>query len=90
MNELIKRARSFPRVPSPAPGAAPLQLPLALLALDQVAFAADDPQFVLVGGGQVDGPGGDGRAKVAGVRDVQVSVRVRPGITKIRHCLLNP
>ena len=46
--------------------------------LGQVALAADDAQLVLVGGGQVDGTGRDGRAQVPGVGDVQVSVGVGP------------
>ncbi|TNN77627.1 hypothetical protein EYF80_012217 [Liparis tanakae] len=37
------------------------------------SLTADHPQFVLVRGGQVNGPGGDGRAEVARVGDVQVS-----------------
>ena len=40
----------------PATGAVALQVATGLLALAQVALAADDSQFVLVGGGQVDGP----------------------------------
>lgn len=59
---------------SPASGAVPLQVSHALLALDQVALAANDPQFVLVGGGQVDGPRGDSWAKVAWVWDIQVCI----------------
>lgn len=59
---------------SPAPRAVPLQVSNAFLALCQIAFAANDPQFVLVGGGQVDGPRGDGRAKVARVRNIQVCI----------------
>lgn len=65
---------------SPASGAVPLQVSNALLALCQVAFAANDPQFVLVGGGQVDGPRGDGWAKVARVRNIQVRIRMRPAV----------
>jgi len=53
-----------------------VQLPAGLLALGQVALAADDPELVLVGRGQVDGPRRDGRAQVARVGDVQVGVRV--------------
>lgn len=60
----------------PAPGAVPLQVSSALLALDQVTFTADDPQFVLVGRGQVDGPRGNGGAKVARVWNVQMCIRV--------------
>lgn len=66
-------------VSSPASRAVPLQVSNAFLALCQIAFAANDPQFVLVGGGQVDGPGGDGRAEVARVRNIQVRIRMRPG-----------
>lgn len=60
----------------PAPGAVPLQISSALLALDQVTFTADDPQFVLVGRGQVDGPRGNGGAKVSRVWNVQMCIRV--------------
>lgn len=59
---------------SPAPRAVPLQVSNAFLALCQIAFAANDPQFILVGGGQVDGPRGDGWAKVARVRNIQVCI----------------
>lgn len=59
---------------SPATGAIPLQISYTLLALDQVSLAANDPQFVLVGRSQVDGPRGDGWAKVSRVRDVQMCV----------------
>lgn len=40
--------------------------------LHQVAFAANDPQLLLVGRGQVDGARGNGRAQVARVGDFQV------------------
>ena len=43
----------------------------------QAAFAADDPELVLVRRGQVDGTGRDGWAQVARVWDVQVSTRRR-------------
>lgn len=59
---------------SPAPGAVTLQVSATFLALDQVALTANDPQFVLVRRGQVDGPRGDGWAKEAGVWDIQVCV----------------
>lgn len=59
---------------SPASGAVTLQVSYALLALDQVALAADDPQFVLVGRGQVDGSRGDGWAQVTWVWDIQVCI----------------
>lgn len=67
---------------SPAPGAVALQISSTFLTLHQVAFAANHPQLVLVGRGQVDGSGGDGRAQVAWVWDVQVCVRVWPGKTQ--------
>lgn len=67
---VVGRRPTFVRA---APGAATLQV-YALLALDQVAFAADDPQFVLVGRGQVDRPRGDGGAQVTGVWDIQVCI----------------
>lgn len=60
----------------PAAGAGPLQLPGLS---DQAALAADDPQLVLVGRGQVDGAGGDGRAQVAGAGDVQVGQNLGTG-----------
>lgn len=60
----------------PAAGAGPLQLPGLS---DQAALAADDPQLVLVGRSQVDGAGGDGRAQVAGARDVQVGQNLGTG-----------
>lgn len=69
----------------PAPGAVSLQISGALLALDQVSFAADDPQFILVGRGQVDGPGGNGRAEVSRVWNVQVCVQVGPETIGIRE-----
>lgn len=59
---------------SPASRAVALQVSYTLCALDQVAFAANDSQFVLVGGGQVDGSRGDGWAKVAWVWDIQVCI----------------
>lgn len=77
---------------SPASGAVPLQVSNAFLALCQIAFAANDPQFVLVGGGQVDGPRGDGWAKVAWVRNIQVRIRMRPAVgmecDSQPHCVL--
>lgn len=60
----------------PASGGVPLQISDALLALDQVSFAADDSQFILVGRGQVDGPRGNGRAQVSRVWNVQMCIRV--------------
>lgn len=77
-------------VSSPSSRAVPLQVSNAFLALCQIAFAANDPQFVLVGGGQVDGPRGDGWAKVARVRNIQVRIRMRPAVEiecdSRKHC----
>lgn len=42
---------------APASRAIPLQVASIILALHQVALAADDPKFVLIGRGQVDGAG---------------------------------
>lgn len=58
----------------PSAGAGPLQLSRLS---DQASLTADDPQFVLVGRGQVNGPGGDGWAQVARVGDVQVGQHCR-------------
>lgn len=58
----------------PSAGAGPLQLSRLS---DQTSLTADDPQFVLVGGSQVNGPGGDGWAQVARVGDVQVGQHCR-------------
>lgn len=48
---------------------------------NQTALTADDPQFVLIGGGQVNGSRGDGWAQVAGVGDVQVGQHCGTGST---------
>lgn len=69
-------ARGPPLRDPPAAGASPLQL--AGLS-DQAALAADDPQLVLVGRGQVDGAGGNGGSQVAGAGDVQVGQNLSTG-----------
>lgn len=61
----------------PAGGAVSLWLGCRAL-LHQVAFAADDPQLVLVRRGQVHSTGWDSRTQVPWTRDVQVSVGMRP------------
>lgn len=62
----------------PASRATTLQIS-TVLALDKVALAANDPKFVLIGWSQVYGSRGNGGAKVAWVRDIQMCVWVRTG-----------
>lgn len=49
---------------------------------DQASLAADDTQLVLVGGGEVNGSGGDSWAQVTRVWNVQVGQHCRTGNTK--------
>lgn len=63
---------------SPASRAVTLQVSPSFLTLGEVSLAAYNPQFVLVGRGQVDGSRGDCWAQVAWVWDVKVGVGVWP------------